>query len=331
MENTDHISRIKLLNGEPTFQNTQVVPTRYQLLNKTSHVVKYDNETNNATWVFEILNKETIDGPATVQSEYRLDYSTHKDHRAPESLKKYTKTGFQRGHLAAAANHKWCQKARDDTNLLSNIAPQHKDLNQRKWKDLENLCRLNVQDNYSKAYIYTGPLYHTEKYITEKGITEETIVEKEKEKIESSMRDFMSKYGKALPTHFFKVIILEKDNGERDLKCYEMPNKIEGEEEQEEQQQREEEQQQREEEQRRRQREEEQRQQQIQCIENKLSSNSKNIDEIERASGLRFTREIPENLRNRKVEVTVEFKTEEEQKNIPNIDIIPIHYVRSEM
>ncbi|XP_065149917.1 uncharacterized protein [Paramisgurnus dabryanus] len=170
--------RLVLIDGEPTFQNQD---NDQNLSGKTSQVVQHDNETNNAALVFEILNKETIKGPA-VQSTYRLD-------------------------------RKRCQKARDDTNLLSNIASQYEDLNQEKLKDLEELCRLYVQGDYSKAYIYTGPLYHTKKDITKK----------EKKKIEER-----SKNGKALPTYFFKIIILEKDNGERELKCYEIPNEGKG-------------------------------------------------------------------------------------------------------
>nr|XP_055069016.1 calponin homology domain-containing protein DDB_G0272472-like [Misgurnus anguillicaudatus] len=205
-------TRLKLIDGKPKFSN-QDDNDKQLLLEKMSYVLQYNNETNNAAWVFEILSKGTIKGPA-VQSTYRLDYSTHKDHRAPESLEAYTGTGYERGHLAAAANHTWCQKARDDTDLLSNIVPQHEHLNQGKWKKLEELCRLYVQADYSKAYIYTGPLYHIEKDITEEEKT--------------SRREFRSKYGKALPTDFFKVIILEKDNGEREHKCYEIPNKGKG-------------------------------------------------------------------------------------------------------
>lgn len=36
----------------------------------------------------------------------------------------YRGSGFDRGHLAAAANHKWSQKAMEDTFYLSNVAPQ---------------------------------------------------------------------------------------------------------------------------------------------------------------------------------------------------------------
>lgn len=46
----------------------------------------------------------------------------HEFHRATNA--DYRGSGFDRGHLAAAANHKWTQKAMDDTFYLSNVAPQ---------------------------------------------------------------------------------------------------------------------------------------------------------------------------------------------------------------
>lgn len=48
--------------------------------------------------------------------------SVHVFHRATNA--DYKGSGFDRGHLAAAANHKWSQKAMDDTFYLSNVAPQ---------------------------------------------------------------------------------------------------------------------------------------------------------------------------------------------------------------
>lgn len=48
--------------------------------------------------------------------------SVHMFHRSTND--DYRGSGFDRGHLAAAANHKWSQKAMDDTFYLSNVAPQ---------------------------------------------------------------------------------------------------------------------------------------------------------------------------------------------------------------
>lgn len=36
----------------------------------------------------------------------------------------YKGSGYDRGHLAAAGNHMWSQKAMDQTFVLSNICPQ---------------------------------------------------------------------------------------------------------------------------------------------------------------------------------------------------------------
>lgn len=49
-------------------------------------------------------------------------HSVHIFHRATNA--DYRGSGFDRGHLAAAANHKWSQKAMEDTFYLSNVAPQ---------------------------------------------------------------------------------------------------------------------------------------------------------------------------------------------------------------
>lgn len=51
-----------------------------------------------------------------------LLHSVHMFHRATNG--DYRGSGFDRGHLAAAANHKWSQKAMEDTFYLSNVAPQ---------------------------------------------------------------------------------------------------------------------------------------------------------------------------------------------------------------
>lgn len=48
--------------------------------------------------------------------------SVHIFHRATSA--DYKRSGFDRGHLAAAANHKLSQKAMEDTFYLSNVAPQ---------------------------------------------------------------------------------------------------------------------------------------------------------------------------------------------------------------
>ena len=61
------------------------------------------------------------------------------DYRLPESfradLEDYHRSGYDRGHLAASANHRDNDLQNSETFLLSNMSPQHADLNRRIWRD----------------------------------------------------------------------------------------------------------------------------------------------------------------------------------------------------
>jgi len=58
------------------------------------------------------------------KSEFQEDTSIHPFFRSQKS--DYKSSGFDRGHLAAAANHRINQELCDETFLLSNMSPQVK-------------------------------------------------------------------------------------------------------------------------------------------------------------------------------------------------------------
>ncbi|XP_058624274.1 endonuclease G, mitochondrial-like [Onychostoma macrolepis] len=173
----------KLINGFPS--NTDI-------RKRKSYVMSFDNETNNAKWVYEILNSDSLVDNCRKLKPFENDY--HK------------------GHLAAAANHRWCREANHDTNLFSNIIPQHKKLNQGMWKKLENRCRKIQQKKMEcNVHVYTGPLYLREK--------NDACFRVRK------FREMNRMGGKVIPTHLFKVIIVENKNGTvEEPECYVMPN-----------------------------------------------------------------------------------------------------------
>ncbi|XP_056610127.1 endonuclease G, mitochondrial-like [Triplophysa dalaica] len=149
----------KLING---------YPSENEIRKRKSYVMSYNNVTNNADWVYEIFNASTL--ADNCEKELKLG-----------------DTNYHKGHLAAAANHKWCLEALNDASLFSNKAPQQKNLNQSTCKKLENNCReIAKYETVRNLHVYTGPLYPEE--LTMKGV-------------------------KALPSHFFKVIIVEDHNG----------------------------------------------------------------------------------------------------------------------
>jgi endonuclease G len=99
------------------------LPGVAQLKSRESYVLCYDPRTRGALWVIEQLRPERLRGDGDRRScDFREDDSVHAYHRATNA--DYRGSGFDRGHLAAAANHRWSQKAMDDTFYLSNVAPQ---------------------------------------------------------------------------------------------------------------------------------------------------------------------------------------------------------------
>lgn len=98
-------------------------PSLANIKTRESYVSSYDPRNRTAAWVIEQLNAETLTGSSDRKCcEFKEDDSVHVYHRSTNA--DYRGTGFDRGHLAAAANHKWSQKAMDDTFYLSNVSPQ---------------------------------------------------------------------------------------------------------------------------------------------------------------------------------------------------------------
>ncbi|XP_028571497.2 endonuclease G, mitochondrial [Podarcis muralis] len=177
------------------------------LRTRESYVLCYDPRARSALWVVEQLNPATLSGSSDrAVCDFRSDDSIHEYHRATNA--DYKGSGFDRGHLAAAANHRWSQKAMGDTFYLSNVAPQNPHLNQNAWNNLEKYCRSLTKYN-KNVYVCTGPLFLPRMEADGKMYVKYQVI---------------GKSHVAVPTHFFKVLILEKSSGEIELRSYVMPN-----------------------------------------------------------------------------------------------------------
>ncbi|XP_074067107.1 endonuclease G, mitochondrial [Macrotis lagotis] len=183
------------------------LPGLAQLKSRESYVLCYDPRSRSALWVIEQLRPERLRGPGDRQTcGFQEDDSVHVYHRATNA--DYRGSGFDRGHLAAAANHRWSQKAMDDTFYLSNVAPQVPHLNQNAWNNLEKYCR-SLTKSFHNVYVCTGPLFLPRREADGKMYVKYQVI---------------GKNNVAVPTHFFKVLILEAPGGQIELRSYVMPN-----------------------------------------------------------------------------------------------------------
>lgn len=88
------------------------------------------------------------------QIGYKNQYDNYLYHHNP----------IDRGHLVRRLAVAWGNKgeakmANDDTFYYTNASPQHKDLNQKTWHDLENWLLDKTDDQDRKAAVFTGPVF----------------------------------------------------------------------------------------------------------------------------------------------------------------------------
>jgi len=173
-------------------------------------ILSYDRRNRVAHWVFEHLTPESTKRAENVdrtKSEFVEDISIHPFFRS--SNKDYKYSGFDRGHMAAAGNHMTDQRFMDETFLLSNMAPQvGKGFNRDKWEHLERYVR-KLTKLYRNVYCCTGPLYlpHMEPdgkmYVKYQVIGQNNV---------------------AVPTHFFKIVVMENESRDLELDAFVLPN-----------------------------------------------------------------------------------------------------------
>ncbi|XP_013788267.1 endonuclease G, mitochondrial-like [Limulus polyphemus] len=189
------------------------IPGHNSIKTQENYVLSYDQRNRVAHWVFEHLTREGLKSNDQVdrsKCEFQEDTFIHPFFRSQNS--DYKGSGFDRGHLAAAGNHRTRQELVNKTFFLSNIAPQvGKGFNRDKWNRLEKYVRHLTRNTYRNVYVCTGPLYlpreepDGKKYVKYQVIGSNNV---------------------AVPTHFFKVIVGETDQREYDLEAYVMPNKV---------------------------------------------------------------------------------------------------------
>lgn len=109
------------------------------------------HQPNYAAWVLE---PEETDGPFS-----RKDVNFAADSRVEgcATLADYKGSGFDRGHMAPAADMKWSRQAMADCHYLTNMCPQDNRLNAGAWATVETNARKWAQ-KHGPLVIVAGPV-----------------------------------------------------------------------------------------------------------------------------------------------------------------------------
>ncbi|MCM1401610.1 MAG: DNA/RNA non-specific endonuclease [Bacteroides sp.] len=149
-----------------------------EIIAYTGMTISFNPRWHEPNWVaWELTGAETM-GTEKRQNKFYCDENVvgcaeHYD---------YNYSGYDRGHMAPAADMKWSEEAMHNSFSMANICPQAKSLNTGAWKRLEEKCRTWAQAD-SAIIIICGP------------ITTDTPL------------DYIGDTRIAVPQRFFKVIL----------------------------------------------------------------------------------------------------------------------------
>jgi endonuclease G len=133
------------------------------ILRYTGFTLSYNEKYEQPAWVAYILTRsEVLSGNEVRTENFRPDKNIST---GSATLKDYQGSGFDRGHMAPAADMKWSAKAMSESFLMSNMSPQEQGFNRGIWNRLEARVREWAVENDS-ILVVSGPvLKGIKKYI----------------------------------------------------------------------------------------------------------------------------------------------------------------------
>ncbi len=133
-----------------------VSDTSKQVIVYTGFTLQYNELHEQADWVAYQLTRDEVLGELKRKDHFRSDKQVLS---GSASLKDYSRSGYDRGHLAPAADMKWDKDAMNESFLFSNMSPQIKTFNRGIWKRLEAIIRTFAVNNEA-IFVVTGPVLH---------------------------------------------------------------------------------------------------------------------------------------------------------------------------
>jgi endonuclease G len=114
----------------------------------------YDETHEQAKWIAYCLTKKEASGTIERSDNFEEDPLVSSGTATDGD---YAKSGYDRGHLAPAADMRWSVKTMEESFYYSNMSPQLPAFNRGIWKKLEEKVR-DWAVNLDSVLIVTGPI-----------------------------------------------------------------------------------------------------------------------------------------------------------------------------
>lgn len=179
---------IILINTFVYSQNLHPLGLYNDIIFHNYYTLSYSEEHEQAEWVFYKLTSSKLNLRIERKNNFRQD---PKVKTSSAQLYDYKGSGYDRGHLAPAADMKYNSNSMSESFYLTNISPQSASFNRGVWRKIEKKIR-DWSYIYGELIIITGPILQCDSF-GEIGYNKVTI-----------------------PKWYYKVVI-DPDNFERNL------------------------------------------------------------------------------------------------------------------
>lgn len=125
------------------------------IIHHSGYALQYSGKFKNPIWVSEILTNYKVSSVLTERKgTFKADpLLTNRTATSAD----YSHSGFDKGHMAPAADMKWSENAMVESFYMSNISPQTPGCNRGIWSRLEDQVRMFAEE-YDTVYVFTGPI-----------------------------------------------------------------------------------------------------------------------------------------------------------------------------
>lgn len=151
-------SKKRLASVNVTRDYSPPAPSDYVVM-RDGYELGFNADTRQPDWVAYRLTKEKLLNPKAKRSD---NFRPDSEIKETAQLSDYKKSGYDRGHMAPAADMKGSKREMCQSFLLTNISPQNPSCNRGVWNRLEEKIREIAMDENS-IYIVTGPIHDEER------------------------------------------------------------------------------------------------------------------------------------------------------------------------
>jgi endonuclease G len=190
---------LALLSIQAFSQEVDLLPTSTtgRIIEHGSYTLSYDETHEQAEWVAYELTASEVNGSYDRTDNFRRDPRVET---GSASLADYRGSGYDRGHLAPAADMSFSRQAMSESFYLSNMTPQEPGFNRGIWRKLEGQVRDWAVDKGS-VYVVTGGI------------------------LSGSYKEEIGPNDVTVPSHYYKVVLDYDGPSQSKAIAFILPNK----------------------------------------------------------------------------------------------------------